>query len=102
MVKNVNECCLEFKFDPFTNTKPFHHAYIQIEVERTIDRVQREVAERARCRCPQQTWFQLGGNESTCSRICDDVQNIRIDEIDTFRSSVKPNVLFKVRKGDSN
>ena len=58
IVQNVDERRLDFKADTFADRESFCGAHVKIEVSPRRNAVHWEVAKRAGCRLPQQSWLE--------------------------------------------
>lgn len=84
VVQDIDERRLQFALDSFSDRDALNETRVDIEEPRSVERVNREVTEGTRSRSAEQTRFNNRLLECTgCCR--SDVQELRIDEIDTCR-----------------
>ena len=76
IVQNIQERRLQLTFNSFSNRNALHEARVNVEVIRTIERVDREVAKDARRRSGKNSALDLRTDEPTRRRIRDDGQGI--------------------------
>lgn|SRR5215831_13545849 len=100
MVQDINCCPLKLEPDSLCDPYALGNTQVKVEVTRTIEAIDREIAESARSRSGHQTVLEFR-RRGPAKRVGADGKEIWIDKEDSLVCLEYPDILLKVLEGNT-